>query len=166
MTATVPAITNTYTVQEAAIQTGLSEHTLRYYERVNLIPHVQRDDSSKHRRYTAENLRGIEFLKRMRATGMPIGEMQRYVALYQQGDDTVEERLAMLEAHQQRVREQIAELQSHLAVIEFKIENYKCLGSERNWQNDLCLDIREQTRVKTDQPDTAGNAQNQEGNQK
>ena len=159
MTATAQITEHTYTVQEAAVQTGLSEHTLRYYERVNLIPRIQREDSSRHRRYTAENLRGIEFLKRMRATGMPIGEMQRYVALYLQGDETVAERLAMLEAHQQRVREQIAELQAHLAVIEFKIENYKHLGAEDNWRADHCLDIRKQSREQAKQ------TENQEGSQ-
>jgi DNA-binding transcriptional MerR regulator len=149
MTASTQAGSNTFTVQEAAVQTGLSEHTLRYYERVNLIPRVQRDNSSKHRRYTQEDLRGIEFLKRMRATGMPICEMQRYVRLYLQGEETLAERLAMLEAHQQRVREQIAELHAHLAVIEFKIENYKQLETNRNWTGADCLDIREQERTQT-----------------
>jgi DNA-binding transcriptional MerR regulator len=153
MTVIAQATTHTFTVQEAAVHTGLSEHTLRYYERVNLIPRVQRDKSSKHRRYTQQDLRGIEFLKRMRATGMPICEMQRYVRLYLQGDETVVERLAMLEAHQQRIREQITELQSHLTVIEFKIENYKHLGAERHWTGKDCLDIREQTRTRTESSD-------------
>ncbi len=146
MIATAQAESNTFTVQEAAFQTGLSEHTLRYYERVHLIPRVQRDDSSRHRRYTQENLRGIEFLKRMRATGMPICEMQHYVRLYLEGDQTLEERLSMLEAHRQRVCEQIAELQGHLAVIDFKIENYKHLGSESLGTYKDCLDIREESR--------------------
>ncbi|MCW3096188.1 MAG: MerR family transcriptional regulator [Chthonomonadaceae bacterium] len=146
MTASTQVGSNTFTVQEAAVQTGLSEHTLRYYERVNLIPRVQRDNSSKHRRYTQQDLRGIEFLKRMRATGMPICEMQRYVRLYLQGEETLAERLAMLEAHQQRVQDQIAELQAHLAVIDFKIENYKHLETNRNWTGADCLDIREQAR--------------------
>ncbi|MCW3055063.1 MAG: MerR family transcriptional regulator, partial [Chthonomonadales bacterium] len=105
-----------------------------------------RDHSSKHRRYTQEDLRGIEFLKRMRATGMPICEMQCYVQLYLQGEETLAERLAMLEAHRQRVREQITELQAHLDVIDFKIENYKQLETDRHWKGADCLDIRAQSR--------------------
>ena len=146
MTDFADEVASALTVQQAAVQTGLSEHTLRYYERIHLIPRVKRDNSSKHRRYTQEDLRRIEFLKRMRATGMPICEMQRYVRLYLQGDTTLAERLEMLEAHQQRVRAQIAELQTHLAVIEFKIENYKRLGAERHWAGEECLDIPAQKR--------------------
>ena len=144
MTAT--ATQRTYSVQETAARTGLSEHTLRYYERAGLIAPVQRDDSSKHRRYSEDHLRAIDFLKRMRATGMHICDMQRYVALFQQGDATLGERLAMLEEHGQRVREQIAELQSHLEVIEFKISNYRRLGAERDWDADQCLEIRKGSR--------------------
>ena len=136
----------TYTVQEASAQTGLSEHTLRYYERVNLIAPVRRDGSSKHRRYSAADLQAIEFLKRLRATGMPIHEMQKYVALYMEGDQTLEARKAMLEAHQQRVKERITDLQAHLAVIEYKIANYERLGAESNWDADACLDIRKEAR--------------------
>ena len=155
MTAIAQTKSNTFTVQEAALRSGLSEHTLRYYERVHLIPSVLRDKSSRHRRYTQEDLRGIEFLKRMRATGMPISELQRYVRLYAQGDETLEERLAMLQAHRQRVQTQIAELQSHLAVIDFKIENYQHLGQERAWAGKDCLDIREETRPEV-RPQGAG----------
>jgi DNA-binding transcriptional MerR regulator len=147
MTATTQTKPDTFTVQEAAIRTGLSEHTLRYYERVHLIPRVHRDTSSKHRRYTQDDLRGIEFLKRMRATGMPICEMQRYVRLYLKGEETLPERLTMLEAHQQRVRDQIAELQAHLAVIDFKIENYKQLETNREWNGADCLAIQAQERA-------------------
>lgn len=141
MTAIAEAPTQTYTVQEAALLTGLSEHTLRYYERVHLIPDVRRDSSSRHRRYTQEDLRGIEFLKRMRATGMPIADMQRFVRLRMQGEDTTAERIAMLEAHRQRVQVQIAELQSHLAAIDYKIENYQQLELGRLEAVADCLEI-------------------------
>lgn len=137
---------DTYTIQEAAMHTGLSEHTLRYYERVRLIAPVQRDGSSKHRRYTSEDLRALEFLKRLRATGMPIHVMQKYVALFLEGDRTLEERRAMLLAHKQRVLEQIADLQAHLAVIEFKIENYERLEVGLNTDADRCLEVRKDVR--------------------
>ncbi len=143
---TTTATQRTYSVQEAAACTGLSEHTLRYYERVGLIAPVQRNDSSKHRRYSDEDLRGIEFLKRLRATGMHICDMQRYVALFQQGNATLEARRAMLEEHGQQVREQIAELQGHLEVIEYKIANYKCLSPEHDRDADQRLEIRKGSR--------------------
>ena len=56
MTAIAQTKSNTFTVQEAALRSGLSEHTLRYYERVHLIPSILRDKSSRHRRYTQEDL--------------------------------------------------------------------------------------------------------------
>ncbi len=139
--ATEPEMSRAYTIQEAAARTGLGEHTLRYYERVGLIPTVPRDDSSRHRRYTANDLRGLEFLKRLRATGMPICRMQEYVGLYQQGDVTLLARRALLEAHGRAVREHIAILQTHLAVIEYKIENYARLGFKGDGDLDACLDI-------------------------
>ncbi|MBC8104177.1 MAG: MerR family transcriptional regulator [Cytophagales bacterium] len=119
------------TVQAAAAQTGLSVHTLRYYERAGLIPSIRRDDGSGHRRYQDRDLTFIEFLKRLRTTGMPISEMQRYADLMRQGNITMEERKAMLEAHRERVRLQIAELQASLSAIEWKIENYDRLGLEQ-----------------------------------
>lgn len=137
-----PTLNGTYTVQEAAIRTGLSEHTLRYYERARLIAPVHRDNSSRHRRYSDNDLQALEFLKRLRATGMPISQMQQYVTLYREGDATLEARRALLEEHGQRVREHIAELQAHLAVIEYKVANYEQFGAERNWNNDECLEIQ------------------------
>lgn len=121
------------TVQEAAERTGLSVHTLRYYERAGLIPSVGRDAGSGHRRYTGHDLDGIRFLRKMRATGMSIREMQRFVALYRDGDASLPERQRMLEERRCAVLEQIEELQSCLATIDFKLASYARLGAERNW---------------------------------
>ena len=118
------------TVQEVAERTGLSAHTLRYYEKAGLLPRVGRDDSSGHRRYAEGDLRFIEFLKRLRATGMPICRMQEYVALVRAGEATLAERRDMLIGHGEAVRERIADLQASLAVIEWKVENYR-LGMEK-----------------------------------
>jgi DNA-binding transcriptional MerR regulator len=122
-----PTAASTYTVQETAEKTGLSVHTLRYYERMGLIPSVGRDASSGHRRYTAQDIGAIGFLKRMKATGMPIREMQRYVTLIRKGDSTKEERRQMLIAHREVVLQQIAELQQNVAVMDYKIESYACI---------------------------------------
>src|SRR4051812_35620446 len=74
-----------FTVQQAAQLTGLSEHTLRYYERVGLLPPVRREDSSRHRRYSAEDISIIESLACLRAAGLPLEQMRRYIGLMPQG---------------------------------------------------------------------------------
>jgi DNA-binding transcriptional MerR regulator len=112
-----------YSIQEAAHQTGLSEHTLRYYERVGLIEPVERAENG-HRRYSPGDLGWIEFLKCLRATGMPVTQMKAYADLARQGDQTVGSRLGLLEEHRCAVLRQIEELQQHLAVLDRKISYY------------------------------------------
>ncbi|HEY7418845.1 MAG TPA: MerR family transcriptional regulator [Ktedonobacteraceae bacterium] len=78
--------------------------------------------ASGHRRYTTDDLNWITFLMHLRATGMSIRQMLAFADLRKQGDQTVPERLALLEAHQQQVREQMHTLEGHLAVIEEKMQ--------------------------------------------
>jgi DNA-binding transcriptional MerR regulator len=112
------------TVQEASDKTGLSAHTIRYYERIGLLPSIERA-SNGHRRYSADDIGWIEFLKCLRSTGMPISEMQRYVELQQEGDSTFQDRLALLEAHRRRIKIKIRELNNFLERIEGKIGYYQ-----------------------------------------
>jgi DNA-binding transcriptional MerR regulator len=111
------------TVQQVAEKTGLSEHTLRYYERVGLIPPVQRA-SNGHRRYTEEDIGWLNFVKRLRSAGMPIAQVQRYVMLQQEGGATLAERLEMLKEHRRAVQQQVDELSEHLQVLDYKIDYY------------------------------------------
>src|SRR3979411_2828154 len=104
--------------------TGVSSHTLRYYERVGLIDVVGRADSG-HRRYNDEDLRWIEVLQRLRATGMPIRRIPRYAELVRAGDGNEPERLALLKEHRDAVKSRLAEVRTHLAFIERKIANYE-----------------------------------------
>jgi DNA-binding transcriptional MerR regulator len=112
----------TLTIAEAAQRSGVTAHTLRYYERIGLLD-VARDGAG-YRVYSAADLRRIVFLNRLRMTGMPIRELVRYVALLGEGEHTVPARLAMLEAHRDAVRTQLAELQFALDTVEFKIAAY------------------------------------------
>ncbi len=114
------------TIQQVAALTQLSEHTLRYYERIGLLAPVSRA-SSGHRRYSDRDIAWIEFLTRLRTTGMPIRKMQDFAALRRQGDPTVAQRRRLLEAHRQEVQAQIDELQVNLCEIEHKIQHYKTL---------------------------------------
>lgn len=112
------------TIQEAAGATGLTDHTLRYYERIGLVAPVARD-AAGHRRYTERDLGWIGFLNCLRATGMPIARMQEYAALLRDGDATRDQRHAILTAHQAAVRAQIEELQRHLGAVDEKIRRYE-----------------------------------------
>jgi DNA-binding transcriptional MerR regulator len=123
MTTRAPAIEG-ISIKEAAVETKLTAHTLRYYERIGLLPNIARDATGQ-RRYTAYDLGAISILLTLRATGMPIGVMQRFVRLLEAGDSAVPERRALLEAHQQAVRANITELETNLEAIETKIGMYK-----------------------------------------
>jgi DNA-binding transcriptional MerR regulator len=118
------------TVQQAADKTGLSGHTIRYYERIGLIPSIERA-SNGHRRYSEDDIGWIEFLKCLRSTGMPIAEMQRYVELQQEGDATFQDRLALLKAHRRRIKAKMRELDSFLERIEGKIGYYQEMKKQR-----------------------------------
>ena len=114
------------TIQQVAEQTGLSEHTLRYYERIGLIEPVHRATNG-HRRYSEDDVGWIIFVKRLRSAGMPISTAQHYVELQRQGSATLGERLELLKAHRHAVQQQIEELSEHLALIESKVQYYSKL---------------------------------------
>jgi DNA-binding transcriptional MerR regulator len=120
--AAVPEEGATLSIAEMAERTGVSPHTLRYYERIGLLD-VDRD-ASGYRVYSAADFARVVFLTRLRMTGMPIRELQRYIALVGEGDATVPERRAMLLAHREAVRAQLAELTFALETIDFKIATY------------------------------------------
>jgi DNA-binding transcriptional MerR regulator len=114
----------TLTIAEAAAATGLTAHTLRYYERDGLLLDDVGRASSGHRRYTDRDLAWLHLLTRLRSTGMPIREIREYARLVREGDGTEPQRLAMLQAHRDTVRAQLAEAAEHLAAIELKIDVY------------------------------------------
>src|SRR5512138_1037505 len=118
------------TIQEVARATGLSAHTLRYYERVGLIHPIGREQNS-HRRYTTEDVGWIDFLTKLRATGMSIRDMQKYAMLQRRGDATLPERLEMLRALRDKVEAHMEELNEHLKLIYYKIDIYQKMVDER-----------------------------------
>jgi DNA-binding transcriptional MerR regulator len=120
--AAVPAPGATLTIAETAERTGVSAHTLRYYERIGLLS-VARDTAGR-RMYGARDYARVVFLSRLRMTGMSIRDLQRYIALVAKGDASVPERLRLLLAHRDAVRAQLHELTFALETIEFKIAAY------------------------------------------
>jgi DNA-binding transcriptional MerR regulator len=113
-----------YTPQEAAAHSGFSIDTLRYYERVSLLPRIRRTGSGR-RVFSDMDLKWLALLRCLRDTGMPITEMQQFVRLMRDEQGTVQERLAVLLAHQRRVQEQVARLQQHLDQLGDKIDIYR-----------------------------------------
>jgi DNA-binding transcriptional MerR regulator len=115
---------DSYSIQQAAERTRVSVHTLRYYERIGLMSPVDRA-SSGHRRYSEDDLGWVRMLTLLRATGMPIAQMQRFAVYVWNGAHTIPERLALLEEHEREVVEQIAGLQRHLGALRNKIGIYR-----------------------------------------
>jgi len=112
-----------FTIQEAAEKTGLTVHTLRYYERIGLLMPVGRA-ANGHRRYSQQDITLIQTLNRWRQTGMPLVDIQYYVEMIKEGDTTAGKRRSLLESHRQNVVRQIEELQATLRLIDYKIQNY------------------------------------------
>ena len=118
------SVTTGLTIAEAAEVSGVSAHTLRYYERAGLIGDVDRA-ASGHRRYGDEDLAWIHTIQCLRATGMPIRDIRRYAELARSGEQNWEARLALLEQHRAAVQSQLDEVRGHLAFIDRKITTYK-----------------------------------------
>ncbi|MDB5964310.1 MAG: transcriptional regulator, MerR family [Polaromonas sp.] len=114
-------------IAAAAKATGLSAYTLRYYEQIGLIAPIERQSGA--RRYSDVDIRWLEFLVRLRATGMPMRDMQRYAELLRQGQapGSLAERQAMLEAHATRVEADMRALGDTLDYIRQKIRGYQAL---------------------------------------
>jgi DNA-binding transcriptional MerR regulator len=113
------------TIAEAARRTGVSAHTLRYYERAGLVvTDVGRTESGR-RRYRKLDLDWIRVCTRLRATGMPIRSIRRYAELVSAGRGNEPERLDLLESHRAEVLARIAELQENLELIDHKIDVYR-----------------------------------------
>ncbi|NMM16604.1 MAG: MerR family transcriptional regulator [Cellulomonas sp.] len=112
-------------IADAAQATGLTPHTLRYYERDGLMLEPIERASSGHRRYTEQDLGWIVMLTRLRGTGMPIREVRAYAELCRAGDGNEAQRLALLHAHRERVLAQLAAVQENLEAIEYKIGLYE-----------------------------------------
>ncbi len=118
------------TIQEVSQATGLSAHTLRYYERIGLIHSIEREENTR-RIYTEDDIGWIDFLLKLRATGMSIKEMQKYAKLQRQGDGTLPQRVEMLKSLQAKVETRMSELNEHLKLICYKIEIYQQIVTEK-----------------------------------
>jgi DNA-binding transcriptional MerR regulator len=134
-------------IGELAKRSGLSVHTLRYYERIGLLPRADRDRSGQ-RDYDAGILTWIAFLQRLKTTGMPIREMLRYAALRERGPATATARRRLLEAHRERVRAHAEALGSSLLVLDTKIAGYAGGEEEHDDDDKRCVADRKPVRAR------------------
>lgn len=110
-------------IGELARRSGMTAHTIRYYERIGLLPYAHRD-GGRQRDYDASILGWIEFLHRLKTTGMPISDMLRYAKLRSAGDATSRERQLLLQAHRVAVAARVASLHEALSALDAKIAGY------------------------------------------
>lgn len=111
------------TIGDLSKKTGITQYTLRYYEKLGLI-RVERDEGGR-RSYLEEDLEWVRFIQRLKDTGMQLRNIKKYSQLRYQGDNTMEERLHMLEEHQLSVIDELKKWESYRENLNAKINIYK-----------------------------------------
>ncbi|MCC9294720.1 MerR family transcriptional regulator [Clostridium sp. MT-14] len=112
------------TITEVSKKFDLSQDTLRYYERIGLIPRVNRNKSGI-RDYTEEDCNWVGFIKCMRNAGLPIEALIKYVDMFQQGDETIEARKKLLIEQRKQLVMRIEDMQKTLERLDYKIARYE-----------------------------------------
>ncbi|MFC4811943.1 MerR family transcriptional regulator [Paenibacillus sp. GCM10023250] len=130
-------------IKQAAEFTGLSEDTIRYYEKIGLLPYADRKTSG-HRTNSKHHLDGMVFLTRLKATGMTLDEMKRFRKLYERGEATLPERVSLLIEHKNRIQNEIDSLLETQRMIDYKIDTYKEVlvnpDSNKKWKSFLPIE--------------------------
>jgi DNA-binding transcriptional MerR regulator len=111
-------------IAEVSQRYGISSDTLRYYERISLIPPVNRNDSGI-RDYSELDLKRVEFIKCMRSAGLTIEVLIEYFGLVQHGDSTIEARKEILKQQRMHLAAKMEELQKTLDLLDYKIALYE-----------------------------------------
>ncbi len=117
------------TTKAIAEETGVSIHTLRYYEHIGLLDPVERAGNG-HRRYTDEDVARVNFLRHLRNTNMSIADIQRHIELHRAGATTLRERRLQLEAQRELIRVQIQALEATAQLLDEKITHYMDMESK------------------------------------
>jgi DNA-binding transcriptional MerR regulator len=128
---------NITSIKQASELTGLTEDTIRYYERIGLLPYAKRKTNG-HRVYNREQILGILFLTRLKATGMTIAEMKHYRELSRQGNATITARFSILEEHKQKIQREISRLHETEKIIEYKLDHYREISNNPDIKDTSC----------------------------
>jgi DNA-binding transcriptional MerR regulator len=120
-------------IKQAAKKTGLSEDTIRYYEKIHLLPRAKRNDSG-HRVYESDDIDRMIFITCLKSAGMSLENIKYYLDLDPDDPNTAVERLALLKEQKENVEAKITDLQKTLTYIEYKVDLYKGRVSESKAQ--------------------------------
>ena len=110
-------------ISDISKKTGLSIHTLRYYEQIGLLKNIHRNQSGR-RVYTKLDLEWLEWVKRLKSTGMPLEKMQDFAQFRLQGEQTLKQRQELLIAHSVQLKQEIQRLKQEQSIVDYKIEIY------------------------------------------
>ena len=122
-----------FTIGEVAQRTGISAHTLRYYDKEGLLAFVRRSESGI-RRFSEEDFEPLYTITVLKRSGMPLKDIRRFMELYLQGDETIHERLVMFEGQKKLLQEQIDELQRMMKIVDYKCWYFKEAEKYRGYQ--------------------------------
>ncbi len=120
-----------YSIQDVSKRTGLSAHTLRYYEKEGLLSPVDRS-AGGFRQYTDEDMEALGLICCLKNTGMPLQEIARFVSLTHEGDQTLAERVELLRKHRENVIQRIGEMQKYLEKVTWKLNYFS--GKLQAWE--------------------------------
>jgi len=111
-------------IREFSRKSGISAHTLRYYEKIGIFQGINRN-ASGHRVFTENDISWAEFIHRLKATGMPLEQIKQYADLRKQGDHTTSARMKLLRNHASALEKKISQEKQHLKEINQKIKHYE-----------------------------------------
>lgn len=117
-------------IKEFSKISGISAHTLRYYEKIGIFQEVNRNDSG-HRDFTENDILWAEFINRLKETGMPLEQIKQYAVLRKQGESTVHDRMNLLKNHANALKKRISEEKQHLNKIIEKIKYYEKIIADK-----------------------------------
>ena len=112
-----------YSIHEVCVRTGLSAHTLRYYEKEKLLPNVGRSPGG-FRQYSEEDVETLGMICCLKNTGMSLGDISRFMTLAREGDQTLRERCELLKKHRDTVIARMEEIQKYLDKVTWKVNYY------------------------------------------
>lgn len=132
-----------YSIGDFSVITGISIYTLRYYEKELLIIPSRKENGR--RSYAESDIAWIQFIKRLKDTGMPIKDIQKYAKLRSQGDTTMVERMEMLARHRTVLKEELGKLEEHLSNLNEKISCYRTEIEKQNQSTSVNLGSERQS---------------------
>lgn len=113
-----------YTIAKVSEITGLSVHTLRYYEKEGLLPHINRDVNGN-REFSDNDLKVLQTIKCLKNSGMSLKNLRRFIELYSKGEETLEERLEIMKEHKLVIEEKMKELNGYMDYVDYKIDYFE-----------------------------------------